>query len=131
MFGIGEVRIKAEGKTKEEIKKEILEKTAEQVDKMFESHEKISKTKKKKKVEKEPLNKLHIYADESEDREGFYVNTEMEGTGGNLLAMLVASTSRVLDDLGGKDIELLMTFMHDLFKEHLGLDGEEEEEDGE
>ena len=131
MFGIGEVRIKAEGKTKEEIKKEILEKTAEQVDKMFESHEKISKTKKKKKVEKEPLNKLHIYTDESEDREGFYVDTDMEGTGGNLLAMLVASTSRVLDDLGGKDIELLMTFMHDLFKEYLGLDGEEEEEDGE
>lgn len=129
MFGIGEIKIKANGKTKEEIKKEILEKTAEQVDKMFESHEKISKTKKKKKVEKEPLNKLHIYADESEDREGFYVNTDMEGTGGNLLAMLVASTSRVLDDLGGKDIELLMTFMHDLFKEYLGLDGDEEDEE--
>lgn len=132
MFGIGEIKIKAGEKTKEEIKKEILEKTAEQVDKMFESYEKISKSEKKKKVEKEPLSKLHIYADESADREGFYINTEMEGTGGNLLTMLVAGTSRVLDDLGGKDIELLMTFTHDLFKEYLGFDGdEEEEEDGE
>lgn len=131
MFGIGEIKINANGKSKEEVKEEIMNEVKKKVDEMFESHEKISKTKKKKKVEKEPLNKLHIYADESEDREGFYVNTDMEGTGGNLLAMLVASTSKVLDELGGKDIELLMTFMHDLFKEYLGFDGEEEEEDGE
>ena len=131
MFGIGEIKINANGKSKEEVKEEIMNEVKKKVDEMFEINEKISKTKKKKKVEKEPLNKLHIYADESEDREGFYVNTDMEGTGGNLLAMLVASTSEVLDELGGKDIELLMTFMHDLFKEYLGFDGEEEEEDGE
>ena len=131
MFGIGEIKINANGKSKEEVKEEIMNEVKMKVDEMFEINEKISKTKKKKKVEKEPLNKLHIYADESEDREGFYVNTDMEGTGGNLLAMLVASTSEVLDELGGKDIELLMTFMHDLFKEYLGFDGEEEEEDGE
>lgn len=131
MFGIGEIKINANGKSKEEVKEEIMNEVKKKVDEMFEINEKISKTKKKKKVEKEPLNKLHIYADESEDREGFYVNTDMEGTGGNLLAMLVASTSKVLDELGGKDIELLMTFMHDLFKEYLGFDGEEEEEDGE
>ena len=131
MFGIGEIKINANGKSKEEVKEEIMNEVKKKVDEMFEINEKISKTKKKKKVEKEPLNKLHIYADESEDREGFYVNTDMEGTGGNLLAMLVASTSKVLDELGGKDIELLMTFMHDLFKEYLGFDGEEDEEDGE
>lgn len=131
MFGIGEIKINANGKSKEEVKEEIMNEVKKKVDEMFEINEKISKTKKKKKVEKEPLNKLHIYADESEDREGFYVITDMEGTGGNLLAMLVASTSKVLDELGGKDIELLMTFMHDLFKEYLGFDGEEEEEDGE
>lgn len=131
MFGIGEIKINANGKSKEEVKEEIMNEVKKKVDEMFEINEKISKTKKKKKVEKEPLNKLHIYADESEDREGFYVNTDMEGTGGNLFAMLVASTSKVLDELGGKDIELLMTFMHDLFKEYLGFDGEEEEEDGE
>lgn len=131
MFGIGEIKVNAKGKSKEEVKEEIMNEVKKKVDEMFETHEKISKSKKKKKVEKDPLNKLHIYADESEDREGFYVNTDMEGTGGNLLAMLVASTSKVLDELGGKDIELLMTFMHDLFKEYLGFDGEEEEEDGE
>lgn len=131
MFGIGEIKVNAKGKSKEDVKEEIMNEVKKKVDEMFETHEKISKSKKKKKVEKDPLNKLHIYADESEDREGFYVNTDMEGTGGNLLAMLVASTSKVLDELGGKDIELLMTFMHDLFKEYLGFDGEEEEEDGE
>ena len=132
MFGIGEIKVNAKGKSKEEVKEEIMNEVNKKVDEMFEINEKISKSKKKKKVEKEPLNKLHIYADESEDREGFYVDTQMEGTGGNLLTMLVASTSKVLDELGGKDIELLMTFTHDLFKEYLGFDGdEEEEEDGE
>ena len=129
MFGIGEIKINSNGKSKEEVKEEIMNEVKKKVDEMFETHEKISKSKKKKKVEKDPLNKLHIYADESEDREGFYVNTDIEGTGGNLLAMLVASTSKVLDELGGKDIELLMTFTHDLFKEYLGFDGDEEEEE--
>lgn len=40
MIGIGEIKVNGEGKSQEEIKKEIMDQVGEQIDKMFDKRKK-------------------------------------------------------------------------------------------
>lgn len=80
MFGIGEIKVNANGKTKEEVKEEIMNEVKKKVDEMFEINEKIvnSHKKKEKKVEGPKPAKISLVLEEDKERTGFNVETDIE-----------------------------------------------------
>lgn len=119
------IKIDASGKTKEEVKKELLE----QVEKEFEqSFKKEKKTK---------PSYLHIKADEDKEKSGFGVEVEFDGNIGNVLTMLTVSVSQALHSIADdKDdeytAELLLEFTNALIAEYTrnALSEGEEENNG-
>lgn len=127
MIGIGEIKINGEGKSQEEIKKEIIDQVGEQVDKMFDKRKKDTENKKVKKEDK-PLNKLHILLDESEDRSGFGCKVDTEGNYSELMAMLVCGTASALESINeGKNPMDVAAFCHALINEYMDLGDEDDE----
>lgn len=116
------IKIDANGKTKEEVKKELLE----QVEKQFE--ESFKKEKKRK------PSYLHIKADEDKGQTGFGVDVEFDGDIGSVLTMLTVSVSQALHSIANdKDneytAELLLEFTNALIAEYTSnalSEGEEE-----
>lgn len=126
MFGIGNIKINAAGKTKEEIKKEVIEQTEKEIDKMFEINEKIVKAHKKKEVKEEPLAKLHITLDEVEDKSGFNCEVDVEGNGEELMGMLVCGVATALKEIAEFNPLMAIEFGQRLFHEY--MEGEDEDE---
>lgn len=119
------IKIDANGKSKEEIKKELLE----QVEKEF---EKSFKEKKKTKP-----SYLHIKADEDKGKTGFGVEVEFDGDVGSVLTMLTVSVSQALHSIANDNddeytAELLLEFVNALIAEYTrnALSEGEEEENG-
>lgn len=124
-MNIKAIKIDANGKTKEEVKKELLE----QVEKQFE--ESFNKKEKKTKP-----SYLHIKADEDKEKSGFGVEVEFDGNTGNVLTMLTVAVSQALHSIADdKDdeytAELLLEFTNALIAEYtsnaLSEGGEEDE----
>lgn len=126
MFGIGNIKIDANGKTKEEIKKEIMEQLDKQVDGMLETNKKIVNAHKKKEVKKEPLQKLHITLDEVEDKSGFNCEVDVEGDGEDLMNMLVVGTAQALTQIAEYNPFVPIEFGQRLFHEY--MEGDEDDE---
>lgn len=112
------ITIDAKGKTREEIKKELLDEVEKQFEQTF------------KKVEiKKELSYLHIAADETKDGKGFNCSTDCCGGFDEIAQMLNISVTQVLkgfaEDNDSSYSELLMAFIATL----LVGDTMEEEED--
>lgn len=80
MFGIGEIKINANGKSKEEVKEEIMNEVKKKVDEMFEINEKIVNSHKKveKKVEGPKPAKISLVLEEDKEKTGFHIETDIE-----------------------------------------------------
>lgn len=80
MFGIGEIKINANGKSKEEVKEEIMNEVKKKIDEMFEINEKIVNSHKKaeKKVDEPKPAKISLALEEDKERTGFHIETDIE-----------------------------------------------------
>ena len=122
MFGISHIKVNAENKSKEEIKKEILEKISKEVDDMFAENK--SKEVKKEEV-KEENQRLHILLDEDDNKTGFHCQIETQGKLGDLMDMLVCGTATALKEILGKENSDVVKFVLAVMEKYT------EEEDGE
>ena len=122
MFGISHIKINAENKSKEEIKKEILEKVSKEVDDMFAKN----KDKEVKKEENMKENQcLHMLLDEDDSKTGFQCQMEIKGKLGDLMNMLVCGTITALKEILGEKNPDVVKFIMQV------MDGYAEEKDGE
>lgn len=122
MFGISHIKINAENKSKEEIKKEILEKVSKEVDDMFAKN----KDKEVKKEENMKENQcLHMLLDENDSKTGFQCQMEVKGKLGDLMNMLVCGTITALKEMLGEKNPDVVKFVMQV------MDGYAEEKDGE
>lgn len=122
MFGISHIKINAENKSKEEIKKEILEKVSKEVDDMFAKN----KDKEVKKEENMRENQcLHMLLDENDSKTGFQCQMKIKGKLGDLMNMLVCGTITALKEILGENNPDVVKFVMQV------MDGYVEEKDGE
>lgn len=122
MFGISHIKVNAENKSKEEIKKEILEKVSKEVDDMFAKN----KDKEVKKEENMKENQcLHMLLDENDSKTGFQCQMEIKGKLGDLMNMLVCGTITALKEILGENNPDVVKFVMKV------MDGYTEEKDGE
>lgn len=122
MFGISHIKVNAENKSKEEIKKEILEKVSKEVDDMFAKN----KDKEVKKEENMKENQcLHMLLDENDSKTGFQCQMEVKGKLGDLMNMLVCGTITALKEILGENNPDVVKFVMQV------MDGYAEEKDGE
>lgn len=124
MFGISHITVSGKNKSKEEIKKEILDQVDKQVEEMFNAN------KKKEEVKKEPEVKgnqhLHIMMDEVDDKSGFNCEVDTNGELNDLMSMLICGTVSALQELLGEGNPGIIKFLEEVAKQYL-----EEDEDGE
>ena len=124
MFGISHIKVNAENKSKEEIKKEILEKVSKEVDDMFAKNK--DKDKEVKKEENMKENQcLHMLLDENDSKTGFQCQMEIKGELGDLMNMLVCGTITALKEILGEKNPDVVKFVMQV------MDGYAEEKDGE
>lgn len=122
MFGISHIKVNAENKSKEEIKKEILEKVSKEVDDMFAKN----KDKEVKKEENMKENQcLHMLLDEDDSKTGFQCQMKIKGKLGDLMNMLVCGTITALKEILGEKNPDVVKFVMQV------MDGYAEEKDGE
>jgi hypothetical protein len=139
MFGIGEIKINANGKSKEEVKEEIMNEVKKKVDEMFEINEKIVNSHKKveKKVEGPKPAKISLVLEEDKERTGFNVETNIEVDDlsyEELMTMITMGVANLFKQLFEEDAfqgmmaitQMLPVLMDEYFK-----DEEDEEDDGE
>ena len=139
MFGIGEIKVNANGKSKEEVKEEIMNEVKKKVDEMFEINEKIVNSHKKveKKVEGPKPAKISLVLEEDKERTGFNVETDIEVDDlsyEQLMTMITMGIANLFKQLFEEDAfqgmmaitQMLPVLMDEYFK-----DEEDEEDDGE
>lgn len=139
MFGIGEIKINANGKSKEEVKEEIMNEVKKKVDEMFEINEKIVNSHKKveKKVDGPKPAKISLVLEEDKERTGFHIETDIEVDDlsyEQLMTMITMGVANLFKQLFEKDAfqgmmaisQMFLALMDEYFK-----DEEEEEDDGE
>lgn len=93
MIGIGNIKINADGKTSDQIKKEIMEQVNEQVDVM------LKEVEKKNKKEEDKPSFIKLSAIEDEAKKGYNVEVDFEGDTGDILTMLTVMVSEALHDI--------------------------------
>lgn len=124
MFGISHITVSGKNKSKEEIKKEILEQVDKQVEEMFNAN------KKKEEAKKEPEVKgnqhLHIMMDEVDNKSGFNCEVDTNGELNDLMSMLICGTVTALKELLGEGNPGIVKFLEEVAEQYL-----EEDEDGE
>lgn len=139
MFGIGEIKVNANGKSKEEVKEEIMNEVKKKVDEMFEINEKIVNSHKKveKKVEGPKPAKISLVLEEDKERTGFNVETDIEVDDlsyEQLMTMITMGVANLFKQLFEEDAfqgmmaisQMFPALMDEYFK-----DEEDEEDDGE
>lgn len=121
---IGHIQIDGKGKTKEEVRKEIMDQVNIQLNEMLGGD--------KKEVSKPTM--LHIRCDESEDGSGFNSEIDSEGSGDKIMQMLVSVVIDVLASISNSDDnsrkvnpEITLMFINELVERMTYL---EEQEDG-
>ena len=80
MFGIGEIKINTNGKSKEEVKEEIMDEVKKKIDEMFEINEKVVNSHKKveKKVKGPKPAKISLALEEDKEKTGFHIETDIQ-----------------------------------------------------
>ena len=139
MFGIGEIKVNANGKSKEEVKEEIMNEVKKKVDEMFEIKEKIVNSHKKaeKKVEGPKPAKISLVLEEDKEKTGFNVETDIEVDDlsyEELMTMITMGIANLFKQLFEEDAfqgmmaiaQMFPVLMDEYFK-----DEEDEEDDGE
>ena len=139
MFGIGEIKINPKGKSKEEVKEEIMNEVKKKVDEMFEINEKIVNSHKKveKKVEGPKPAKISLVLEEDKEKTGFHIETDIEVDDlsyEQLMTMITVGVANLFKQLFEEDAfqgmmaitQMLPVLMDEYFK-----DEEDEEDDGE
>ena len=137
MFGIGEIKINPKGKSKEEVKEEIMNEVKKKVDEMFEINEKIVNSHKKveKKVEGPKPAKISLVLEEDKEKTGFHIETDIEVDDlsyEQLMTMITVGVANLFKQLFEKDAfqgmmaisQMFPALMDEYFKD------EEDEEDG-
>ena len=138
MFGIGEIKVSAKGKSKEEVKEEIMNEVNKKVDEMFEINEKIVNSHKKseKKVEGPKPAKISLVLQEDKEKTGFHIETDIQVEDlsyEQLMTMITMGIANLFKQLFEKDAfqgmmaisQMFPALMDEYFKD------EEDEEDGE
>lgn len=139
MFGIGEIKVNANGKSKEEVKEEIMNEVKKKVDEMFEINEKIVNSHKKveKKVDGPKPAKISLVLEEDKERTGFHIETDIEVDDlsyEQLMTMITMGVANLFKQLFEEDAfqgmmaisQMFPALMDEYFK-----DEEDEEDDGE
>lgn len=116
MFGISHITVSDKNKSKEEIKKEILEQVDKQVEEMFNANKK----------EVKENQHLYIMMDEVDNKNGFNCEVDTNGKLNDLMAMLICGTVTALKELLGEENPGVEKFLEEVAKHYL-----EEDEDGE
>lgn len=124
MFGISHITVSGKNKSKEEIKKEILEQVDKQVEEMFNAKKKKEETKKEPEVKENQH--LHIMMDEVDNKSGFNCEVDTNGELNDLMSMLICGTATVLKELLGEGNPGVVKFLEEVAEQYL-----EEDEDGE
>ena len=124
MFGISHITISGKNKSKEEIKKEILEQVDKQVEEMFNANKKKEKAKKEPEVKENQH--LHIMMDEMDNKNGFNCEVDTNGELNDLMSMLICGTATALKELLGEGNPGVVKFLEEVVEQYL-----EEDEDGE
>lgn len=124
MFGISHITVSGKNKSKEEIKKEILEQVDKQVEEMFNANKKKEEAKKEPEVKENQH--LHIMMDEVDNKNGFNCEVDTNGELNDLMSMLICGTATALKELLGEENPGVMKFLEEVAKQYL-----EEDEDGE
>lgn len=123
MFGISHITVSGKNKSKEEIKKEILEQVDKQVEEMFNANKKKEEAKKEPEVKENQC--LHMLLDENDSKTGFQCQMEIKGELGDLMNMLVCGTITALKEILGEKNPDVVKFVMQV------MDGYAEEKDGE
>ena len=124
MFGISHITISGKNKSKEEIKKEILEQVDKQVEEMFNANKKKEETKKEPEVKENQH--LHIMMDEVDNKNGFNCEVDTNGKLNDLMSMLIYGTATALKELLGEgNPGGVAKFLEEVVEQYL-----EEDEDG-
>lgn len=136
MFGIGEIKINANGKSKEEVKEEIMNEVKKKVDEMFEINEKIVNSHKKveKKVDGPKPAKISLVLEEDKEKTGFHIETDIEVDNlsyEQLMTMITMGVANLFKQLFEEDAfqgmmaisQMFPALMEEYFKD------EEDEED--
>lgn len=139
MFGIGEIKINANGKSKEEVKEEVMNEVKKKIDEMFEINEKIVNSHKKveKKVEGPKPAKISLVLEEDKEKTGFHIETDIEVDDlsyEQLMTMITMGVANLFKQLFEEDAfqgmmaisQMFPALMDEYFK-----DEEDEEDDGE
>lgn len=133
MFGIGNIKVNGNGKTPEEIKKEILEQVGEQVDVMLKSHNETKEKIEKKTEARESRRKVSIIMTEDKEATGFGCEVEYHGDFKHVMTMLTVGVARALQQISEScddeyNPDLLLQFIMALIGEYIGMNDDEEEE---
>lgn len=124
MFGISHITVSGKNKSKEEIKKEILEQVDKQVEEMFNANKKKEEAKKEPEVKENQH--LHIMMDEVDNKNGFNCEVDTNGELNDLMSMLICGTATALKELLGEGNPGVVKFLEEVVEQYL-----EEDEDGE
>ena len=124
MFGISHITVSGKNKSKEEIKKEILEQVDKQVEEMFNANKKKEEAKKEPEVKENQH--LHIMMDEVDNKNGFNCEVDTNGKLNDLMSMLIYGTATALKELLGEGNPGIVKFLGEVAEQYL-----EEDEDGE
>lgn len=112
------IKIKANGKSKEQLREEVIQNLEGYIDEMLSTNEEQKREKEGK------LAKLVISCDEVESREGFDTNIQLDGSFQQIYAMLLCGVSQTLRTLtkdGEESAELISGFITDLVEFYLGI----------
>lgn len=139
MFGIGEIKINANGKSKEEVKEEIMDEVKKKIDEMFEINEKIVNSHKKveKKVKGAKPAKISLLLQEDKEKTGFHIETDIEVNDlsyEQLMTMITMGVANLFKQLfEGDEFQGMMaiTQMFPALMEQYFEDEEDEEDAGE
>ena len=139
MFGIGEIKVNANGKSKEEVKDEIMNEVKKKIDEMFEINEKIVNSHKKsdKKVKGPKPAKISLALEEDKEKTGFHIETDIQVEDlsyEQLMTMITMGVANLFKQLFPEDdafqgmmaiTQMFPALMDEYFKD------EEDEEDAE
>lgn len=136
MFGIGEIKINANGKSKEEVKEEIMDEVKKKIDEMFEVNEKIVNSHKKveKKVKGPKPAKISLVLAEDKEKTGFHIETDIEVDDlsyEQLMTMITTGIANLFKQLFEEDAFQGMMAITQMFPALMQeyFEGEEDEED--
>lgn len=126
MFGISHITVSGKNKSKEEIKKEILEQVDKQVEEMFNANKKKEEAKKEPEVKENQH--LHIMMDEVDNKNGFNCEVDTNGELNDLMSMLICGTATALKELLGEGNPGIVKFLEEVAEQYLEEDENGEEE---